>query len=225
MYFIDQRSFYIQLFLLKGLCGIDSLWGLLVLRDVTAVCLCVVSGKSINMNSKHIRVYDVSAQILMCVSHIFFRLCICVSGPNMSVSSSWDGSFIKFNMFVFLGGESLSMTVFCYLQEVIHTFLVSGRQRWPAACVDYAESSEVETFCGVSVVSNWIITSQHWQHSSFAARLARLVTLRFLSFPQNELRSQRLWFWQLRWRFSPLWNAFWRLEMPEKKGFVCSFRM
>lgn len=106
MYFIDQRSFYIQLFLLKGLCGIDSLWGLLVLRDVTAVCLCVVSGKSINMNSKHIRVYDVSAQILMCVSHIFFRLCICVSGPNMSVSSSWDGSFIKFNMFVFLGGKA-----------------------------------------------------------------------------------------------------------------------
>ena len=131
MYFIDQRSFYIQLFLLKGLCGIDSLWGLLVLRDVTAVCLFVVSGKSINMNSKHIRVYDVSAQILMCVSHICFRLCICVSGPNMSVSSSWDGSFIKFNMFVFLGGKPLHD---CFLLSTRSYSYVLGLRKTEMTC-------------------------------------------------------------------------------------------
>lgn len=115
-------------------------------------------------------------------------------------------------------GESLPMTfVFCYLIEVIQTFTASGRQRWPTALFDYAESLEVETFRAVSVLSNWIIASQRWQPSSFATLVQH-----FLPLPQNEIKDQRLWFWQLRWCFFAALERFLEAGDARKKKEICT---
>ena len=126
----------------------------------------------------------------MCVSHILLD-CIFVHLAQTCQRLPHERVHLLNSACVFWE-ESLSMTfVFSYLTEVIQTFMASGRQRWPSALVDYAESLEVETSCAVSVLSNWTIASQRWQPSSFATLVQHFLTL-----PQNEIKDQ-----QLRWRF------------------------